>query len=174
MAKRGGRTTDRTTGHGEFIARELKRIRSKPYVKVGVLEDNFTEQKRSDEKMKASATLGEVAVYNEFGTSDGRIPERSFIRATHDNKWPEWMRRTATLRRRVVSGRETVDGALGKMGTMIQTDIKKRIMSNIRPKNAPATIKRKTRAGKVGDKTLIDTAQLLGSIHWSKHDGGIK
>lgn len=164
-------TTDRKTRHGIFVDTELKRLKSGPHVKVGILAANFDEEKRTDDAMKTSATLGEVAVYNEFGTSDGRIPERSFIRSTHDEKKNEWTRRTDTLRKRVMAGKETVDGALGKVGEMIKTDIKQKIMSNIQPENSQATILRKTRDGKVGDKTLIDFGQLLGTIHWSRYDG---
>jgi hypothetical protein len=170
-------TTDKTTRLGQHIAEQMKRIRKKPYVKVGILAEEFKEAKKSDDdgrKKKSKsrpATLGEVAVYNEFGTSDGRIPERSFIRWTHDHKKKEWIRRTAQLRKRVMQGELTTDQALGLMGEMIQKDIKDRILSNVQPANKPATVARKTRDGKSGNKTLIDTTQMLGSVHWSKHDG---
>jgi hypothetical protein len=173
MTGKGVRTTDRRTRHGEFIDRELKRLRHKPYVKVGILAGNFNERKKARPGEKPSpAKLGEVAVYNEFGTSDGKIPERSFIRATHDRKKGEWIRRTDTLRRRVMAGQMTVNKGLGLVGEMIQKDIKDRILSNVPPPNRPATIAAKTRAGNRGDRTLIDTSQLLGSVHWSRHENG--
>lgn len=170
-------TSDKKTKHGEFIERELKRLRGKPYVKVGILAENFSEAKKTAEEAKKTkgnarpATLGEVAVYNEFGTSDGRIPERSFIRATHDAKKKEWIRRTGTIRKRVMEGKIDVDKGLGLVGEMIKTDIQNRIRSNVPPPNKPATVAAKTRAGKKGDRTLINTGQLLGSIHWSRHHG---
>lgn len=172
-------TTDKRTRHGEFIDKELKRIRHKPYVKVGILAENFGDEKKTSEstgkgKGKAktkTATLGEVAVYNEFGTSDGRIPERSFIRWTHDHKKKEWIKRTDELRKQLMAGKITNEQALGLMGEMIQQDIKDRIMSNIPPANTDATVAAKTRDGNAGDRTLINFGQLLGSVHWSRHDG---
>lgn len=170
-------TSDKKTKHGEFIERELKRLRAKPYVKVGILAENFNEAKKTDEGGRKSkgkskpATLGEVAVYNEFGTSDGRIPERSFIRATHDAKKREWIRRTGTVRKRVMEGKIDTDKGLGLVGEMIKTDIQRRIRSNVPPPNKPGTIAAKTRAGKKGDRTLINTAQMLNAVHWSKHHG---
>lgn len=175
MIKNKTTTSDRKTRHGEFIERELKRLRHKPYVKIGILAENFSEAKEVGEGKKKGksrpATLGEVAVYNEFGTSDGRIPERSFLRFTHDHKKAEWIRRTNTLRKRLMAGEIDTEKALGLMGEMIQQAIKDRILSNIKPANAPETVAGKTRDGNPGDKTLINFGQLLGSIHWSRHDG---
>jgi hypothetical protein len=165
-------TSDRKTRHGEFIERELKRLRHKPYVKVGILAENFSDPKKVGQDSKGRpATLGEVAVWNEFGTSDGRVPERSFIRHPYDHKRAEWIRRTNTLRKRLMAGEIDTEKALGLMGEMIQQAFKDRILSNIQPANAPRTIEGKIRDGNVGDKTLINFGQLLGSIHWSRHDG---
>lgn len=168
-------TKDRKTKHGEFIERELSRLRERPYVKVGILASSFSEDKKQGRVIGKSEpkklTLGEVAVYNEFGTSDGRIPERSFIRFTHDSKRASWIRRTRTLQKRVMAGKMKVDVALGLMGEMIQADIKNRINSNIKPENKPATIRAKTRDGNPGNQTLVNFGQLLGSIHWSLNNG---
>jgi len=168
-------TTDKATSYGKALEKQIKALHKKPYVKVGVLSENFSEDKKvgtSKGKGKSNVpTLGETAVYNEFGTSNGRIPERSFIRWTHDNKKAEWIRRTNELRKRVMRGDITTEQALGLMGEMIQKDIKDRILSNISPANAQATIDQKTRDGNPGNRTLINFGQLLGSIHWSRHDG---
>lgn len=138
----------------------------KPKVKVGVTQTAFAEEKRES---GTPLTLGEVAVVNEFGTADGRIPERSFIGWTHDEYRQRILRMIDKLRHEVLARRMTTKRALGLVGTEMQRLIKKRIVDVKHPANAPSTILKKTRAGKIGDNPLIDTGQLLSRILWERH-----
>ncbi len=77
-----GETKDTYTGNGKAFMAQLAAIKSKPFVKVGVLQENFDTPKEEKTVDKASTgkkkkfiydadelvTLGIVAVANEFGT----------------------------------------------------------------------------------------------------------
>ena len=109
-------------------------------------------------------TNGAVGVYNEFGTST--IPERSFIRWTHDNRKDSWRKLQGELRPHVIAGRMTIGKALGVIGARIQGDIQQRISSNVPPPNAPSTIAAKAR-GSGSATTLINYGQLRGTVHFA-------
>lgn len=187
----GGGTTDTYTGNGKAFLAQLAAMKSKPFVKIGVLQEEFDKPK--EEKRNGSTwvdeliNLGIVAVANEFGTdaanghsdqifADRRpgvgagqhTPERSFIRSTVDaKKNGEWRIAAEELRKQMVEGKMTTDRALGLMGARIKKDIQEKIRSMVPPPNAPSTI-----AAKGSDKTLINTGQLLNSIDFEVHREG--
>jgi len=129
------------------VARELE---SEPVVKVGFVADS------------------EVALYaaaNEFGTDNAgrgnktRIPERSFMRSTFDEKNAEWRGITDRFHGAILRGAETVKGALNKIGLLQKSAYMAKINSNIQPENAESTIARKG-----SSKTLIDTGRMLNAM----------
>lgn len=166
MAPKRFRTTDRLTLQGQHLEKEVATIKGKPRVKIGVTQAAFGEPKR---EAGTPLTLGEVAVVNEFGTENGRIPERSFIRWTHDEYRQQMIRMIDDLRHEVMARRMTTKRALGLVGAEMQRLIKKRIVDIKTPPNAPSTIVAKTRAGRVGDNPLINTGQLLSRILWETY-----
>lgn len=194
MAGSGG-TTDTYTGNGRAFLAQMVALKSKPFVKIGVLQEEFDKAK--DEKKNgvlstdSIVTLGIVAVANEFGTdaangysdqvfADRRsgggsgvgagqhTPERSFIRSTADaKKNGEWRIAAEGYRVEIVNGRMTTDRALGLMGARIKKDVQEKIRSQVPPPNAPSTI-----AAKGSDHPLINTGQLLNSIDFEVHREG--
>lgn len=169
-------TTDRITRFGKKVGKELDALKKKPFVKCGFPQKSFQTQhgkkvsvadilkhvvgtkKLSDRPL----TVGEIAICHEFGTI--HIPERSFLRSTHDEQWNNWFTMTDKLRKQIMKGDMTVKKALGLLGMQITQDFRKKIRSNIRPPLAASTLKGKTRGGKVGNIALIDTAQMLNSL----------
>lgn len=103
-----------------------------------------------------------VAIH-EFGSSDGRIPERSFIRSTFGANAETYVRGLKRLLERILDGRMTLVQALDVMGSKISTDIKNRVTQgeHIPPPNAPSTIERKG-----SDRPLVDTGRMINSITW--------
>ena len=115
-----------------------------------------------------------IAVYaaaNEFGANieNGfgkgipiRIPERSFMRSTFDNKAviDKVINRFKTFFGRMIDGGTNPVDVLGGASDVLVAEIKAKITSNIQPPNAPSTIKRKGS----GKGTLFDTGSLLRSI----------
>lgn len=130
------------------------------YVAVGVLQDTKHEGD--------GVSLVNIATWNEYGTANGHIPERSFMRGTYANGKEE----IASVQRRaakgVASGQFTIQTGLTIIGQKFQAMVRKRISSSIPPPNAPSTI-----AKKGSSTTLIDTGQLRQAINYEvKKRGG--
>lgn len=136
----------------------LKKIgKDHSYVKVGVL---------TDEMHHSGFSLVEIAAVHEFGSRDGRIPQRSFIRAGIKDSQPQLVRFLQNLARAVLkdpaASHSAVDEALNKLGAFAANSVKRYVTkNNIPPPLSPRTIVRKG-----SSKPLIDTGQLVNSITW--------
>lgn len=137
------------------LERALARIRRQEVV-AGVLGEDADEVTDDGE-----ATLIKVASVNEFGSDDGRIPERSYIRSTAEDNAEEWERMQTNVLKAVAEGKpEThIDKLLEGVGVRMQSQIQERIVELDDPPNAPSTIK-----AKGSSSPLIDTGQLKSSI----------
>lgn len=126
------------------------------YVVVGITGD-----KGSD--------LVTIGAYNEYGSEDGkRPPQRSFLRATYDEKREEYVALVGRGLDAAMTGKGTVRTALERIGWRVATDVKLRIRKGILPENAPITIKLKG-----SSKPLVDRGRLLQSIsHEVRGSGG--
>lgn len=100
-----------------------------------------------------------VASVNEFGSDDGRIPERSFLRSTVDENAQEYSALLAKLVGRVVDGKATPNQALDRLGLTVERDVKRKIVDLKEPPNAERTIEQKK-----SSNPLIDTGQLRQSV----------
>lgn len=100
-----------------------------------------------------------LGMIHEFGTIDGNIPERSFIRATIDTNIDKYFKVTAKLSAKVVVGEMTEKRALEILGLLVVSDIQSFIEAGISPPLKPATIARKG-----SSVPLIDTSVLKNSI----------
>lgn len=129
------------------LIKGLVEIESKVVV-VGVLET-------------AGRDMQMIATANEFGTS--KIPERSFLRSTADDESvKQKLEETASLYfYKALIGENTFGEVHTRMGQLFKRLVQARIASDIQPKNAESTLKRK-KARSV--KTLIDYGNLLKSI----------
>ena len=97
----------------------------------------------------------EVAALQEFGTENGHIPPRSFIRSTlNDLVWVRSL--MARAAQRVVFGKATADGALDWLGKTVVMAIQNRIMQSVPPPNAEQTVMWKGHA-----HTLIGTTSVV-------------
>lgn len=129
-------------------------------VDVGILQDKGGED-------AGGITLAGYAAVNEFGSSDGRVPERSFLRSTVDenaDKYGDKMNRAVARAIDVAIGGgdagAALDLELGKVGLLAARDVKGKIRDIRSPPNAPATLARKY----PGDNPLIDTGRMRRSI----------
>ena len=103
------------------------------------------------------------AAANEFGTS--RIPSRPFLRSTVDSRNNEW---SDYLGRAIANGVKPRQ-AVELTGERMVSDVQATIESNMPPRNADSTIRRKLRqedegGGMMHAGTLIDTGSLLRFI----------
>lgn len=140
------------------------------HVRVGVLDDGKEGSADRD-----GLTNGMLAVAMEFGTS--RIPARSWIGRTFDQKRNEVQADMQRLLGHIVDGKISVDKALNVLGAKYSAEVKNTVTQGeqIPPPNAPSTLARKlakTREGAAnGVRTLIDTGRLIGSVTWAAFGG---
>lgn len=98
------------------------------------------------------------AVVNEFGSSDGHVPERSFLRATLDTNDRSYSELLADGVDRLLDG-EQPSAAFAPLTRTVVDDARRAIDEGIKPPNAPSTI-----AQKGHDHTLIESGDLRDSI----------
>lgn len=112
-------------------------------------------------KSEADGTsLAEVAAVNEFGSEDGTLPERSYLRAGTRAHMKDFRAVAAPALRNVAEGTGSMTQALELLGAAGAGAVKKYIAAEgeFTP-NAPSTI-----AKKKSDHPLIASSQLFQSI----------
>lgn len=172
------------------MLKALESMKGKPYVEAGFPTAAFEKPRKADTaqlklakqlgfskkealKLKlvqeAPLTVGEIAVINEFGSADGHVPERSFIRSTWDKHHEEWWAATVKLQWKVITGEMDSQRSLGLLGELMKRDIQRMITAGGSPfvANKQSTIDAKTRAGKVGDSPLMDTGQMRSTVTYA-------
>lgn len=148
-----GYVRDRDMGWDE-LQRSLRRLAGEQVsVLVGV-------QGKTDSEMVV------IAASNEYGTADGHIPERSYLRSTVDQGETEILDDLTKAVERTLDGGD-LDRELGRTGEKWVGRVKETIRDLDDPPNAPATIQQKQGA----DNPLIDQGRLRNSITWTLHRG---
>lgn len=142
------------------IAEEFRKASQQPFVKVGLVGSGAEATHKGSDQ-----TVASIAAIHEYGSEDGHIPERPFIRGTIQSRLTEIQGFIDHQIKDVLFQKIDVQGALGRLGLFTVSAIKDRIVSeHIPPPLAESTIKQKTRDGKTGEVPLVDTAQMLNSI----------
>ena len=177
-------TKDIDLGYVRILG-QLAILSKKPHVKIGINEQEGREPKEVRESgVPVKFRVLDVALVHEFGSRDGRIPQRSFVRATSDKNRRKWFGIAKGLKDRILRGQATVSSALDLMGVKGRSDMQRTIQKGIPPALAASTLRRRRGAPGGGKKTreifggknirvgkatpLIDTGQLLGSIQYVK------
>jgi hypothetical protein len=155
------------------------------HVKVGILGDSERgglHAKEPDGK-SSPLTVAEIAVVNEYGTQDGKIPARPAHRMTFDHRREEIQREAFRgLVGIVIDRKFTVPQILNAMGLKHATAIKKTITdgAGVPPPNAPSTTARKEAAGEwnkhgksaeAGVRPLVDTGATVAALSWALEIG---
>ena len=132
------------------IKKALLSLRKKE-IKVGIHEG-------AGKNAKTGTLIVDYATANEYGTS--RIPERSFMRSTVDEKQQEWNKALDRIVGSITEGDiSNIEQKISLVGKQIVNDIKEKIDSNVPPPLSEATKKRKG-----SSRTLIDTGIMRASI----------
>ncbi len=149
------------------IKAELK-LMSGSFTKVGVQAGT----RRRAEKGTAPAMVV-IAVANEFGVPEKKIPSRPAMRLAFDKNIGAIKKMMESEKSKIYAGASTTRRSLNLIGQWYVGKVKDSINSNIPPGNAPSTAREKIRRshvamGKVqiaaNVKTLIDTGQYRNSI----------
>lgn len=145
-------------GYQGLVRRFLNWARRGPSVTIGIQGTEASEERED------GLTNAELAMIHEFGTADGNIVQRSFIRGTVEReKGPIF----SLLRKETKAMAKDGDffRHLGRVGEFVKSEMVKTIDQSIGlPKLEPATI-----AEKGSTQPLIDTGILKGSITWKVH-----
>lgn len=143
------RITHKSTGE---LNKLTKRTKKSGYVEVGVVAPKQYPG-------EAFTTTADIAAVNEFGTEDGSIPERSFMRSTLKQERANIRKLSKKLLAKIVKGQITTDQGLAHLGQYLADRIQQKIVTLRTPPNDPQTIKRKK-----SSNPLIDTGQLKNAI----------
>jgi hypothetical protein len=140
---------------GNNLAKKLKKI-----------QDRLTSKKRVLVGIPASsgvyedgAPLAVIGAVQEFGSADGRIPERSFLRVPLHQNTDNIKKGFSSLAGKVSRGEISAFQMLDQIGARAAGYCKEAIEAGIQPANAPSTVKRKGSA-----TPLIDTGVLRNAI----------
>tara|TARA_B100001063_G_C16779142_1_gene569431 strand:- start:39326 stop:39826 length:501 start_codon:yes stop_codon:yes gene_type:complete len=135
---------------------ELKRkFRDAPTVLVGV--------PKSAGNYEDGVHTATVAAVNEFGSADGRIPERSFLRSGIEDSKPQIIKLYNKMMPDVIDKDLDIRTIQSLVGELVVGNIVQKISEGIEPPNAPSTIKAKSK-GTGSSTPLINTGHLKQSI----------
>lgn len=145
------------------MAKRLQQAGDDAYVKVGVL-DNAANQSRENGLGNA-----ELAGLHEFGSRDGKIPERSFMRRTVDGKREQIKQLFRRGLKAVAEGGTDADEVLESVGQFAAAEMKKTVTTGpgVSPPNRPSTIARKG-----SSRPLVDSGRMINSISHQVVKGG--
>ena len=104
------------------IRKSLKQMED-AYVAVGFPGETSKTVKGAD----GSFTVASLAAVHEYGTTDGHIPSRPFMRMTYERTRQEIKTLTRRLYRRVLDNKISVRRALGLIGVKYEGEIKQTI-----------------------------------------------
>jgi len=103
-----------------------------------------------------------VGLVHEFGSSDGKIPERSFLRSALDENKAEllkfWKDGAAKA---ILTLNKDSEKILALLGQMMQAAVQQKIVNVKTPANAISTV-----VNKKSSNPLIDTGHMRQSIRW--------
>lgn len=136
---------------------EIDKLKKKPFVKVGFTEDIPHEE--------SGESLNLIASSNEFGTKDGRIPERSFMRSTFDANTKQTSKLIAEGYDKIIKGRSKVLDVLNLVGVFFQGSVQKTIAQLDSPANAESTAN-----SKGSNNPLVDTGFMRQSVKFEVKD----
>lgn len=110
-------------------------------------------------------TVAQVAAIHEFGSADGTIPERSFMRSAMNENKDKIINESKRQINHVLEGTQTQKQALAVVAELIAQQIKNKILAGPFAALADSTVKKKG-----SSKPLVDTAQMLNSVEWELRD----
>ncbi len=111
-------------------------------------------ERHKDKSGKEQPLISDIALFNEYGTAD--IPPRPFMR----NANAKVQKRAPKIVKAGMDDEKDLSLITAEIAEDMRNQIIDSITSNTPPPNAESTIKQKE-----SSKTLIDTGQLMGSVH---------
>ncbi len=103
--------------------------------------------------------LVQIAAVNEFGSADGKIPSRPFMRTAFATNRQKWAGRAGVIVRKMREGADVTVG-FQRLGLVMAADVRDSLNNGTWTSNASSTIRQK----RGGDQPLVNTGQLRNSI----------
>ena len=92
-----------------------------------------------------------------------KIPERSFLRASHDKYADEVLKKAGMVTGQVLDGKMSTDQLLDMIGKILRSKVKDYATDLTNPPNHPYTIEQKG-----SSNPLVDTKEMIRGISWRK------
>lgn len=105
------------------------------------------------------ASLADIAYWNEYGTEDGRIPERPAFRTAYENNQDELNSQIENLFDSVLTGQANPRQGLERIGKWYVNRVRNEIIGWQTPRNADSTIRKKG-----FNNPLVDTYRLVKAV----------
>ncbi len=151
MASSKGKTTGGKKAEG-FISALQQKVKAESIKIVAGLP-------RNSAPYPDGTSVIEVGHKNEFGSMAERIPERSFLRSTLQENAKKYSAIAKKVGARVLTGKANLEKEAGKIGLVMENDIKDKIVNLKTPPNAARTIREKG-----SSNPLVDTGHMGQSI----------
>ena len=137
------------------IMKRVRSLKQGPHVRIGVQGSDASKDRPFGESNLA------IAVIHEFGSVDGTIPQRSYLRSTADRERALFVRVLgAQAKKAAING--DISRALGRVGELGVSKVKQTFDRSIGLK----PLKKATEDRKQSTRPLIDTGVLKNSITW--------
>lgn len=133
------------------VSKKLKDMKN-----IGVKVGFFDGKEHKD----SGLTIADVAAVNEYGSDDGKIPSRPFMRQTI-RKHNEYKDLLAKETGAVMDGRRSPKQFQFRVGEQVRADVVEEIGSKDFVPNSPVTV-----AEKGSSTPLIDTGTMRGDVDW--------
>jgi phage gpG-like protein len=146
---------------GDRLGTKLRQIRERLQKNSGVL----VGLPAGTGSYEDGAPIAVIAAVHEFGSADGRIPERSFLRVPLRQNAEGFKKAFQAMIPKVVDGEMTMHQVMSQLGARAVAVSQEAISDGIEPANAESTIARKG-----SSKPLIDTGALRQSITFVVED----
>lgn len=131
----------------------------KSFAKIGVQGSESSKSHKEAETGKPGINLVKLATIHEFGAPKAKIPQRSYIRTTMDERRAEFRQMGDKLVDSLLAQQLSAKGLLARMGIVIESAIKAKMPKTKALK--ASTIRSRI---KKSATPLVDTGQLRASI----------
>jgi len=149
-----GGTIDRDFGERDFL-RAVDEL-DDAHIDVGLFEG---EPDHPDSELN----VVQIGAVHEFGTKDGHVPERSYLRSTADEKGAEYSKRMNKLAAKIQASKGKVNtmSEMFAVGERMASDVQRKIKALKTPPKAASTLKK---IGAKFNNPLIHTDHMRASI----------
>lgn len=161
----------------KYNGQRLKKLATNhpPSIAAGVVNGGRPKANTPYSKNTNGITVAETAAIHEFGTKDGTIPERSFLRELFRSGRRDLTKAQFKILRKYMLGQITGQKAANMLGLFAESFLKEQFQTGGRgkwPALAPDNRRAKKQGGKA--KPLVDTGELRDAQTYEVLKDGVR